>query len=192
MDHALIPYTTEKRRDTGVTNVTLGIWLFLASEVMLFGALFSAYALLRTSAADWPGGSTVLGTKDVWFLTWTVLMPTLGIWQASRPKWKSPHFSLLLASAFGAGFLALKGLHYSGMIASGSLPSTNMFLALYFTITAFHAAHVLGGVIATLWVAHGVWRADEALTAGRLKALALYWSFVDIVWFVILGLFYVI
>ncbi len=45
-----IPYTVERRADTGVTNVTLGIWLFLASEVMLFGALFSAYALLRVSA----------------------------------------------------------------------------------------------------------------------------------------------
>ena len=48
----MIPYTIERRADTGVTNVTLGIWLFLASEVMLFGALFSAYALLRVVGAD--------------------------------------------------------------------------------------------------------------------------------------------
>jgi len=49
-----LPYTTTVRPDTGLTSPKLGIWLFLASEVMLFGSLFSAYALLRTGAAFWP------------------------------------------------------------------------------------------------------------------------------------------
>ena len=53
-----IPYTTEARPDTGLFNAKLGIWLFLASEVMLFGALFSSYVLLRTSAPVWPLGRT--------------------------------------------------------------------------------------------------------------------------------------
>ena len=52
--HADIPFTTEVRPDTGLTNPKLGIWLFLASEVMLFGALFSSYALLRMGAESWP------------------------------------------------------------------------------------------------------------------------------------------
>ena len=56
----MIPYTIERRADTGVNNVTLGIWLLLASEAMLFGALFSAYALLRTAATSWPDGRVVL------------------------------------------------------------------------------------------------------------------------------------
>src|SRR5512136_2413245 len=53
-----IPYTIELRRDTGLYNAKLGVWLFLASEVMLFGALFSSYILLRVGAdaADWPHG----------------------------------------------------------------------------------------------------------------------------------------
>src|SRR4029078_189879 len=49
-----IPYTTYVRPDTGLTNPKLGIWLFLASEVMLFGSLFSSYALLRSGAPSWP------------------------------------------------------------------------------------------------------------------------------------------
>ena len=56
----MIPYTIEPRPETGVTNVTLGIWLFLASEVMLFGAFFSAYALLRFSAPEWPDALSLL------------------------------------------------------------------------------------------------------------------------------------
>jgi heme/copper-type cytochrome/quinol oxidase subunit 3 len=55
-----IPYTVEERPDTGLTNGKLGIWLFLASEVMLFGALFSSYVLLRVSAPVWPHGSRIL------------------------------------------------------------------------------------------------------------------------------------
>src|SRR4051794_11520115 len=55
-----IPYTTEVRPDTGLTNPKLGIWLFLASEVMLFGSLFSSYALLRMGARSWPVQSEIL------------------------------------------------------------------------------------------------------------------------------------
>ena len=56
-----IPYTVEIRPDTGLFNAKLGVWLFLASEVMLFGALFSSYILLRIGGgATWPHGSTIL------------------------------------------------------------------------------------------------------------------------------------
>src|SRR5690242_21344210 len=51
-----IPYTVETRPDSGLTNGKLGIWLFLASEVMLFGALFSSYIILRSGAVEWPHG----------------------------------------------------------------------------------------------------------------------------------------
>src|SRR5918998_5292008 len=55
-----IPYTVAERPDTGLWNAKLGIWLFLASEVMLFGALFSSYIMLRTGAPEWPLGATIL------------------------------------------------------------------------------------------------------------------------------------
>src|SRR6185436_3101440 len=58
-----IPYTVELRRDTGLNNGKIGIWLFLASEVMLFGELFATYILLRTGAAEWPHGSHYLNVK---------------------------------------------------------------------------------------------------------------------------------
>ena len=58
-----IPYTVEERPDTGLHNCKLGIWLFLASEVMLFGALFSTYIILRVGSITWPHGelSVLLG-----------------------------------------------------------------------------------------------------------------------------------
>ena len=186
----VIPYTSEARPDTGVTNVTLGMWLFLASEVMLFGALFSAYALLRTSATAWPDGGSILGYQDVLFGTLALTFVSLNVLNAARRRAHAR--PLLLASTVAAlVFVVLKAVSLSAKVLQGLEPSASMFLALYFTLTGFHAAHVLGGAVANIWVARGVGRMDEAMTAGRLKALTLYWSFVDIVWFVILGLFYV-
>src|SRR5262245_16284870 len=65
-----IPYTVEERPDTGLTNGKFGIWLFLASEVMLFGALFSTYIILRNGAVEWPKGSlnVPLGAINTVFL----------------------------------------------------------------------------------------------------------------------------
>src|SRR5215510_7972474 len=58
-----IPYNASGRPDTGVTNQTLGMWLFLASEVMLFGSLFSSYALLRSGALSWPDQSSIVNVR---------------------------------------------------------------------------------------------------------------------------------
>jgi len=190
VEHAVIPYTTEKRADTGVTNVTMGIWLFLASEVMLFGALFSAYALLRVSATDWPSGRQLLGSAFVTVNTVVLILLTTRMWRASRGPAANVRGRLSGASVLALIFLVLKGAEWAGEFSQGLAPSNNMFLALYFTLTGFHALHVAGGLAANLWILKGSTHVNEAMTAGRAKAAALYWTFVDIVWFVILGLFY--
>ena len=59
-----IPYTVELRRDTGLNNGKIGIWLFLASEVMLFGALFASYILIRVGAPSWPRGASILNVPN--------------------------------------------------------------------------------------------------------------------------------
>src|SRR6185295_7587975 len=64
-----IPYTVEVRRDTGLNNGKIGIWLFLASEVMLFGALFASYILIRTGAPTWPRGAEILNVPLATFNT---------------------------------------------------------------------------------------------------------------------------
>jgi len=187
----MIPYAAERRPDTGVSNGTLGIWLFLASEAMLFGALFSAYALLRTSATNWPvSGRAILGTGNVISMTIALFLLTTLVRQAAKAPNKGRQLQLLLSSGLALCFLGFKTLEYSTKSAQGLLPSSSMFLALFYTLTAFHAAHVLGGLVANLWTARGVWTLDEAVTLGRIKALTLYWTFVDLVWIAILVAFY--
>ena len=76
-----IPYTYTVRRDTGLTNGKIVIWLFLASEVMLFGALFASYILIRTGAQTWPRGDTIL----------SVPLATISSHSRSYSSWEPSH-----------------------------------------------------------------------------------------------------
>jgi heme/copper-type cytochrome/quinol oxidase subunit 3 len=182
----MIPYTVERRPDTGVTSVVMGVWLFLASEVMLFGALFSAYALLRVSSPDWPSGREVLGVGFGAAHTAVLLGATAAVWRARAAGPGRAAGLLWTACALALVFLATKGVEYSGEVAAGLVPSANTFLATYFTLTGLHAIHVAAGLAANVWVIAGARRIPAALTAGRLQALSLYWLFVDVVWIAIL------
>jgi len=186
----MIPYTTEPRADTGVSNVTMGIWLFLASEVMLFGALFSSYSLLRISAPDWPSGREVLSLTFGLLNTMTLVLATLFVLRARSSSGTRLRVSLGISIVFAAVFLVTKGMEYRQELAAGLVPSTSTFLATYFTLTGLHAAHVVAGIFANVWAATGLDRVGDRMTAGRVRAVALYWLFVDLVWLIILVLLY--
>jgi cytochrome c oxidase subunit III len=186
----MIPYTVERRADTRVNNVTLGIWLFLASEVMLFGALFSAYALLRVAAVSWPQGSDILNVPLGATNTVILLGMTTLAWRAPQKGGWGGRRLLTGSSLLAVLFLMTKGVEWWGEIVAGQLPSTSTFLAIYFTLTGLHALHVLCGVVANVWAITGVKRVGEPMTDGRLHALSLYWAFVDVVWMVIFVLLY--
>lgn len=178
----MIPYTTERRADTGLTNVTMGVWLFLASEVMLFGSLFSAYALLRTTAASWPSGRSVLQLSLGVANTVVLFAMTAAAWRARASRPAAGRTWLFVSTALALAFLTIKGIEYRREIVGGLVPAASTFLATYFLLTGLHALHVAGGAIANVWTAAGASRVGEAMTAGRLRALSLYWTFVDIVW----------
>ncbi len=184
-----IPYTTERRADTRVSNVTMGIWLFIASEVMLFGALFSSYALLRTSAPSWPAGRAMLSLPFGASNTILLLMSTTFAWRArtAGTTWRR---SLTLSTILAALFLTIKSVEWAHELSRGYLPRVNTFLALYFTLTGLHALHVIAGIIANVWAITGLPRVGPEMSAGRVYALSVYWAFVDVVWFLIFALMY--
>jgi len=185
-----IPFNVAPRPDTGVYNAKLGVWLFLASEVMLFGALFSSYALLRVSAPIWPHGFEVLG---VWFgaaNTVVLSIMTALILRARALDPRAARRLVVAGSALAIVFLLIKGLEWRGEISNGLVPSVNTFFAMYFTLTGLHALHVIAGLVANAWALMGASRVGEAMTTGRIRSLALYWAFVDVVWLVIFLLFY--
>src|SRR5450631_3555481 len=110
-----IPYTVEERPDTGLTNGKLGIWLFLASEVMLFGALFSTYIILRMGAAEWPHGelNVVLGTINTIILIASSVTMVMA-WASLKMNDFGKHRLYLLATfVLSAVFLVNKYFEYS-------------------------------------------------------------------------------
>ena len=193
-----IPYTVERRPDTGVNNPTLGVWLFLASEVMLFGGLFSAYFMLRAGAETWPAARSVLSLATGSANTLVLLLSSgafaLAVRGARRGSPSAVRAYLGVSMLLSVAFLAIKYAEWTHEIGLGLLPRTNTFLALYYLLTGVHAVHVAGGLIASLWLwigLPGVWRRDGRHATVRLESAALYWYFVDVVWLMIFGLMYV-
>ena len=194
-----IPYTSEVRPDTGVTSQTLGMWLFLASEVMLFGSLFSSYALLRSGATSWPHQSATVNVRLATVNTIVLVASSITILGSSRSlrAGRVVRFRRLMAStaALGIVFLAIKTAEYRGELAEGLRPSTNNFLGLYFVMTSVHASHVLCGVAVNAYLCgpgSGMRYRDPARFAGRVKAAALYWNFIDAVWILMFVVLYLL
>jgi heme/copper-type cytochrome/quinol oxidase subunit 3 len=194
-----IPYTTEIRPDTGLTNPKLGIWLFLASEVMLFGSLFSAYALLRMGAETWPDQSSVLSVPLAALNTLILIASsvTMVLAWASLKAGSLKRYRLFMGlTILGGGlFLVVKSFEYSEKFSHGLFPSTNIFMALYFTLTGLHAIHVIAGMVVNgyLWgPGTRMWAGHREQFTNRIEVAGLYWHFVDVVWIFLFPVLYLL
>ena len=192
-----IPYTVEERPDTGLTNGKLGIWLFLASEVMLFGALFSTYIILRTGAPEWPHGelNVVLGAVNtVILITSSVTM--VMAWATLKLKDWAKHRLYLIATFVLAGvFLVNKYFEYKDHFDKGETPAHSTFTAIYFTLTGLHGIHILGGMIVMLYFlgpGAKLWQKNPDQFANRIEYTGLYWHFVDLVWIFLFPILYLL
>ena len=184
-----IPYNVTPRPDTGVYNAKLGVWLFLASEVMLFGALFSSLILLRTGAASWPRGWEHLNVWAATLNTFVLISSSVTVvlaWSYLRlGDLKMGRVYIGLTLLCSAIFMVVKGFEYSHEFHLGNFPATDNFFALYFTMTGLHGLHVLGGMIVfTYFLTAGakMWKTEPQRYTNRIEVVGLYWHFVDLVW----------
>jgi heme/copper-type cytochrome/quinol oxidase subunit 3 len=194
-----IPYTVHARPDTGLTNGKIGIWLFLASEVMLFGALFATYILLRVGAPVWPHGREFLNIPEATINTIVLISSsvTMVMAWASLKRGQFGKFRLFLGLTVVCGmiFLFIKYLEYSHKFELGLYPKTNTFLAIYFTMTALHGLHVFGGMCinAYLWGPGAkLWKTDPEHFTNRVENAGLFWHFVDLVWIFLFPVLYLL
>ena len=184
-----IPYTVEARPDTGLYNAKLGVWLFLASEVMLFGALFSSLILLRTGATDWPHGYEILNVPLATLNTMVLISSSVSMvlsWAALRlGDFKKFRLWMGITFALGIGFMVIKSIEYAAKFEHHLYPSTDNFMAIYFTLTGLHGLHVLGGMIVMAYFlgpGSKMWKREPERFTNRIEVLGLYWHFVDLVW----------
>jgi cytochrome c oxidase subunit 3 len=192
-----IPYTVEERPDTGLANGKLGIWLFLASEVMLFGALFSTYIILRVGAVEWPHGelNIVLGAINTVILISSSVTMVMAWASLKMNEWGKHRLYLALTFGLALVFLINKYFEYSAHLATGEGPWHSTFLAIYFTLTGLHGLHILGGmVVMAYFLGPGarMWKEHPEQFTNRIEYTGLYWHFVDLVWIFLFPVLYLL
>ena len=185
-----IPYNVKPREETGLFNAKLGIWLFLASEVMLFGGLFSAFVLLRVGSPVWPpSGEThlniplaTLNTFNLILSSWTIVKSWVALKENDIKGFKMFMGITLLCSIL---FLIIKYFEYTAKFHHGIFPSTDNFFGIYFTLTGLHGLHVIGGLIVNYYhwgPGLKMWDTEPERFTNRIEVAGLYWHFVDLVW----------
>ena len=182
-----IPYTVEARPDTGLYNAKMGIWLFLASEVMLFGALFSSYVILRTGNPDWVQHpmNVSLATLNTMILI-TSSVTVIMSWASLRLKdFAKFRIYFLITLLLAGGFMVVKGIEYNQEFSQGLFPWSDNYMGIYFTLTGLHGLHVVGGMVVIAYLlgpGAKMWKTAPEQYVNRIESVGLYWHFVDLVW----------
>ena len=179
-------------------SAKLGVWTFLATEVLLFGALFTAYTVFRMKypelfRAEHAKLDRVLGAANTVVLITSSFTVVLGVDAIRRGK------ARLLEAYFGATillaavFLCVKYVEYAAKFHHGLYPRTNLFFSLYFTLTGLHGIHVLAGMALLSYVVVLSRRGRfSASYHTPVEMSGLYWHFVDLVWIYLFPLLYLI
>ncbi|HEY7528170.1 MAG TPA: cytochrome c oxidase subunit 3 family protein [Candidatus Deferrimicrobiaceae bacterium] len=176
----------------------LGIWTFLATEVLLFGGLFTAFIVFRLKypqmfREDFVHLNRILGAANTVVLICSSLTVALGIAAIRKGKQGALRLCLGLTIALAGVFLVIKYFEWTEKFAHGLFPSTDVFFSLYFVMTGLHGIHVFGGMLALgamlLFAGRGKF-SEHYYTPVEISGL--YWHFVDLVWIYLFPLFYLI
>jgi cytochrome c oxidase subunit 3 len=194
----------EEQREASV----LGVWVFLATEVLFFGAMLAGYAVYRahfpeTFAAASRRTDLALGTVNTAVLIASSLTMALSVHEAARGRRGRLILFLAATAALGAVFLGIKVTEYGHKAREHLFPGADfryegpdpvrakLFFVFYFVLTGFHALHLGVGIGLVGWIAWGAARGrygPEYYTP--VEGVGLYWHFVDLVWIFLFPLLY--
>ena len=175
--------------------VAYGFWIFILSDMIMFSALFAAYAVLSGNTAGGPAGADLFNMRSVFIETMCLLLSSytcgLGVLSAERGQ---PTLFLvfgILTFALGGAFLFIEVNEFAGMIAKGAGPSRSGFLSSFFTLVGMHGVHVASGLVALIYlVAQVLVQGLRAAVLRRLLCWSLFWHALDIVWVGVFTLVY--
>lgn len=188
----------------------LGMWLFLATEILLFGALFVGYSLYRSLYPEGFAAASrhldrVLGLVDTFVLITSSFTMAMALHWVKVGKDKLATFALVLTAGLGFAFLAIHSYEYWHDAHVGALPGkfyhlhevtalgAPMFYTLYFIMTGLHSLHVLIGALILLYFA---WRTKQGRYSAEydvpLEMGGLYWHLVDLIWIFLFPLLYLV
>ncbi len=190
----------------GISNVVLGMLLFITSEVMFFAGLFAAYFNVRASAPLWPPINPESVPPEPFHLA---ILPLVGpatvllilssftcqfaVWAIRRGDRTAFVRNIGVTFTIGIVFLVMQAIDYVELGREGLTLSSGTFGTTYFTLTGFHGAHVFAGVIMLGVVLYrGMAGQFSARHHDAVEAASLYWHFVDVVWILLFSLLYLL
>ncbi|MCB0110256.1 MAG: cytochrome c oxidase subunit 3 family protein [Caldilineaceae bacterium] len=188
---------------------TLGMWAFLATEVLFFGGLFTAYLVYRSAYPEvFAAGSEhlkmALGAINTGVLLTSSLTVALAVHAATQRARNRLLLFMALTVVLGLLFLGIKGFEYYQEYQENLVPTINftwegnnapqamLFFVLYFFMTLLHALHMIIGISVLLVMIFWAWRGWYEEDDMPVERFGLYWHFVDIVWVFLFPLLYLI
>ncbi len=204
--HAALAHHFESLEKQGQAQ-RLGMWLFLATEILLFTALFAAYGVYRylytgAFAEASRGLATWMGGVNTFVLVTSSLTVALGLDAARQGRTRRTAGLFFLSIGLGLVFMTLKAVEYRHHFLLGELPGPSyrghipgsggsLFFSLYFLITGLHAFHVLAGMTVLGVIGVKAWRgAYSAEYHVPVELAGLYWHLVDLIWIFVFPLIY--
>ncbi len=179
-----------------IENMKTGVWIFLASDVVLFGAFIGTAIFIRVAYGwtDWtPVPDDVIpGLMNTYLLLTSSFTVILALVAAERKNRYGVVVSLITTLLLGIGFLVNKGIEWNHLFQHGYWLSTNVKTSTFFLTTGLHGAHVIGGLIICIWLIGRAWNGAYLNDNRVLEYFGLYWHFVDIVWLFLFPLFYIL
>jgi heme/copper-type cytochrome/quinol oxidase subunit 3 len=173
----------------------IGVWWFLASEIMVFGALIGTYVLFSFAhggfAAEGAHVKWRLGAFNTLVLVTSSLTMIMALVSARRHNLTQTRLFLLATVLLGFVFLSVKGFEYTTEIREGFTPSAGIFWSFYFGMTGLHGLHVIAGIVINIvLLVAAITRKPWNLLQRRIEFAGLYWHFVDVVWIFLFPLLY--
>jgi heme/copper-type cytochrome/quinol oxidase subunit 3 len=169
----------------------MGMWTFLAGEVLIFGGLVLAYTMYRMAHPEWSEHAAhtvnIAGAINTMVLLTSSYIVVLAHQAAGKGENTKASNMLLLAVGSGFIFLGVKAYEYHHEFEQGITPVKNLFWSFYFLMTGLHALHVVGGMVAMAVIALAVRKGENPQ---RVELIGLYWHLVDIVWIFLFPLLY--
>jgi cytochrome o ubiquinol oxidase subunit III len=167
--------------------VGFGFWIFLLSDIVMFAALFAAYAVLTHATAGGPSGVQLFNQSSVAIETGCLLASsyTCGLMSLAvvSRRYAVTYLVAFITFVLGAAFLVLEVREFSGMIAAGAGPQRSAFLSAFFTLVGCHGLHVTAGLVwLAVMMAQVAFKGFRATVERRLLCFSLFWHALDIVW----------
>jgi heme/copper-type cytochrome/quinol oxidase subunit 3 len=186
----------EHDTNTGVSNTKLAMWLFLASECLLFGGLITTY-LLYKNPLEGPSGADLFDIPFTSASSFVLLMSSLTMVLAVSAIERGDHHRMRVwlgsTAILGATFIAGQVYEFTAFAREGLGFTTSRFSSAFYTLTGFHGVHVTVGIImlVTLVLLSMRGRLPEHRSE-TVEVVGLYWHFVDVVWILIFAIVYLI